>query len=47
MEYLHGKYLSPRSPEATRTKYRAQFCENPENARFLKEIEFQISRQLQ
>ncbi len=42
MEYLRGKYLSPQSPEPTHTKYRTQFCESPENARFLKEIEFQI-----
>lgn len=43
MEYLRGKYLSPQSPEPTRAKYRGQFCHSLENARFLKELEFQIN----
>lgn len=38
-EYLGGKYLTPRSPDPTRTRYRTQFSRNPDNARWLNELE--------
>lgn len=40
--YLVGKYLSAPSPEQTHAACREQFCRQPENAAFLKAIEFTI-----
>jgi hypothetical protein len=37
-----GGYLVGRTAEPTRTRYREQFTQNPENAAFLKEIEAQF-----
>ena len=45
MGYLSGKYLSSRSPEPTRSEYRDTFSQRPQNARFLRGIEFHITQE--
>ncbi len=42
MEYLRGKYLARRSVEPGRTALRDRFAARPENAAFLKEMEYQV-----
>ena len=37
-EYLRGKYLTARTPEPTRTRFRARFAAEPANARWLAEM---------
>ena len=41
--YLLSKYLEPRTAEPTRAKYGDQFRAKPENAAFLRELEFQVT----
>lgn len=42
LEYLTGKYLRPLSAEPTKLSYREKFASRPENAAFLKEMEYLI-----
>lgn len=42
VDYLQGKYLRPQAPEPQMAKYREQFSRKPENAAFLKDLEFEI-----
>ncbi len=42
IEYLVGKYLSPRTAEPQHTSLRDQFCRKPENAALLKQLEFRV-----
>lgn len=39
---LAGKYLAPRTPEPRNAQYRDQFVSKPENAAFLRDLEFVI-----
>lgn len=40
--YLLGKYQGTRAPEPVQTRYRDQFAAKPENARFLRQMEYQV-----